>query len=64
MYEAEYLVGTLLRGYRCAYCATSLGDLDLTFDLVVVTISFKSSMCYFLDSVRCRRQLVGTLVRA
>ena len=33
-----YLVGTLVRGCRCA---TSWSDLDLTFDLAVVTSSLK-----------------------
>ena len=32
------LVGTLVRGCRCA---TSWSDLDLTFDLAVVTLSLK-----------------------
>ena len=34
------MVGTLVRGCRCA---VSWCDLDLTFDLVIVTISFKKS---------------------
>ena len=36
-------------------CATSFSDLDLTFDLVMVTMSFKILSGYFLDSMRCRR---------
>ena len=32
------LVGTLVRGCRCA---TSWSDLDLTFDLAIVTLSLK-----------------------
>ena len=31
-------LGTLVRGFRCA---TSVCDLDLTFDLVVMTLSLK-----------------------
>ena len=34
----QYLVGTLVRGCRCA---TSWSDLDLTFDLAAVTLSLK-----------------------
>ena len=33
-----YLVGTLVRGCRCAM---SWCDLDLTFDLAVVTLTYK-----------------------
>ena len=39
------MVGKLDRGCRCA---TSWGDLDLTFDLVIVTISFKILSGLFL----------------
>ena len=35
---SSYLVGTLVRMYRCA---TSWSGLDLTFDLAVVTLSLK-----------------------
>ena len=38
MYHGLYLVGTLVRGYRCAM---SWCDLDLTFDLAVVTLTYK-----------------------
>ena len=36
--QTLYLVGTLVRGCRCA---TSWCDLDLTFDLAVVTLTYK-----------------------
>ena len=40
----SYLVGTWLRGCRCA---TSWLDLDLTFDLVIVALTYKIlSMLY------------------
>ena len=32
------MAGTLI---RCCRCATSWSDLDLTFDLAVVTLTFK-----------------------
>ena len=40
-------------------CATSFCDLDLTFDLVIVTMSLKSYLGHFLDSMRCRRLTLG-----
>ena len=43
------MVGTLVR--RCR-CATSWGDRDLTFGLVVLTISLKINL---VRTVRCRR---------
>ena len=50
------MVGTLVGGCRCA---TSWFDLDLTFDLAVMTLTIKSCLgC----SVWCRR-LKLTLVR-
>ena len=39
------MVGTLVGGCRCA---TSWCDLDLTFDLVLVTMSFKMLSGLFL----------------
>ena len=36
--RSSYLAGTLVGGCRCA---TSWSDLDLTFDLAVVTLSLK-----------------------
>ena len=41
-----YLVGTLVRGCRCA---TSLCDLDLTFDLAVVTLTYKILSRIYLE---------------
>ena len=40
---SSYLVGTLVRGCRCAtsWCATSWSDLDLTLDLAVVPLTYK-----------------------
>ena len=38
MQEVDTLVGTLVTGYRCA---TSCSDLDLTFDLSVVILTYK-----------------------
>ena len=39
------MVGTLVKGCRCA---TSWCDLDLTFDLVIVTMTFKILSGLFL----------------
>ena len=41
------MVGTLVRGCRCA---TSLSDLDLTFDLAVVTLTFKTLSGLYLGN--------------
>ena len=57
MQEVETLVRDI--GWGCR-CATSWCDLDLTFDLVIETMSFKI-LSWFLNSVRCRR-LVGAFV--
>ena len=46
------MVGTLVRGCRCA---TSSCDLDLTFDLAVVTLSLKILSGLYLGTVRCRK---------
>ena len=48
------MVGTLVGGYRCA---TSWCDLDLTFDLVILTIL--KILSRLLNSVRCRRLTLG-----
>ena len=44
----------------------SLCDLDLTFDLAVVTLNLKSCPGYISETVKCRKliiiNLVGTLV--
>ena len=45
----RYLVGTLLRGCRCA---TSWSDLDLTFDLAVVTLIYKILSGLYLGNCR------------
>ena len=50
------MVGTLVGGCRFAM---SLCDLDLTFDLVIVTLSLKPCLGYFFDSIRCRRLTLG-----
>ena len=41
------MVGTLVRGCRCV---TSWSDLDLTFDLAVVTLSLKILSGLYLGS--------------
>ena len=46
------MVGTLVGGCRCA---ASWCDLDLTFDLAIVTKTFKILSGYFLDYVRCAK---------
>ena len=42
----------------CCRCATSWCDLDLTFDLVVLTMSFKI-LSGLMNSVGCRRLNLG-----
>ena len=55
------MVGTLVKGCRCA---TSWSDIDLTFDLAVVTLTYQTCLGYILKTVTCRKLiLVGTLVR-
>ena len=56
------MVGTLVRGYSCA---TSWSDLDLTFDLGVVTLTHKILSGLYLGNRRVEEvdYLVGTLVR-
>ena len=51
------MVGTLVGGCRCT---TSWCELDLTFDLVIVTMILKILSGHFFDSIKCRRL---TLVR-
>ena len=53
------MVGTLVKGYRCV---PSWYDLDLTFDLVMVTMIFKILSGLF-DSIRCRRLTLGRDIR-
>ena len=54
--QKSYLVGTLVRMCRCA---TSWSDLDLTFDLAVVTLSLKILSGLYLKTVRCRKLILG-----
>ena len=49
------MVGTFVRGCRCA---TSWSDLDLTFDLVVVTL-YKILSGLISETVRCRKLILG-----
>ena len=50
------MVGTLVLGCRCA---GSWCDLDLTFDLAVVTMSLKILTCYISETVRCKKFILG-----
>ena len=50
-----YLVRTLVRGCRCA---TSWCDLDLTFDLAIMTLTYKI-LGYILETLRCRKLIRG-----
>ena len=34
-------------------------DLDLTFDLAVMTLTFKSCLDYMSETVRCRKLILG-----
>ena len=46
-------------GWGCR-CTTSWYDLDLTFDLAVVTLIFKIFPgLYILNTVRCRKLILG-----
>ena len=45
------MVGALVSGYRCAM---SCCDLDLTFDLVLVTLSLKILSELYLKNLKCR----------
>ena len=40
-------------------CAMSWSDLDLTFDLVVVTLSLKILSGNISETVRCRKFILG-----
>ena len=46
----------MVRGCRCA---TSWSDLDLTFDLAVVTLTYKILSGLYLGNVRCRKLILG-----
>ena len=48
--------GTLVGGYRSAM---SWCDLDLTFDLAVVTLTFKSLSGNINESVKCKKLIPG-----
>ena len=50
------MVGTLVRG---CMCATSWCDLDLIFDLAIVTLTYKILSGYILETVRCRKLIRG-----
>ena len=50
------MVGILVRG--CS-CATSWSDQDLTFDLAVVTLTYKSCPDYISENGRCRKLILG-----
>ena len=50
------MVGTLVRGCRCA---SLWRDLDLTFDLAVVTLTYKICPGYISEAVRCRKLILG-----
>ena len=52
------MVGTLVRGCRCR-CATPWSDLELTFELAVVTLTIKSCPVYISETVRCRKLILG-----
>ena len=51
VFTCSVLLGTLVVGYRCAM---SWCDLDLTFDLAIVTLSLKIT-----GTVRCRKLVLG-----
>ena len=48
-YLAGTLAGTLVRSCRCA---TSWSDLDLTFDLAVVTLTYKTLSGLYLSNCK------------
>ena len=50
------MVGTLVGGCRCA---TSCYDLDLTFDLAVVTLNLKILFGLYFGTIRCRKLILG-----
>ena len=50
------MVWILVRGCRCA---TSWCDLDLTFDLAVVALTYKILSGYISETVRCRKLILG-----
>ena len=50
------MLGTLAS--RCR-CARSWCDLDLTFDLVVVTLTFKILSGNIFETIKCRKLILG-----
>ena len=40
-------------------CATSWCDLDLTFDLAIVTLTIKTCPGYISETIRCRNLMLG-----
>ena len=57
--HCRYLVGTLVRGCRCAM---SWSDLDLTFDLAIVTLTYKILSGLYLGNSKvqnCRKLILG-----
>ena len=50
------MVETLVK--RCR-CAASWCDLDLTFDFVIVTLTYKSCLGLISETVRCRKLILG-----
>ena len=54
--SSSYLVGTLVRGCRCA---TSWCDIDLTFNLTVVTLTYKFMFGYILETISLRKLILG-----
>ena len=50
------MVGTLVRGCRCAM---SWCDLDLTFDLAIVTVTYKILYGLILETIRYRKLILG-----
>ena len=53
------MVGTLVRGCRCA---TSWCHLDLTFDLAVVMLSLKILSGIYHEIVRCWKLILGRVM--
>ena len=53
------MVGTLVRGYSCA---TSWSDLDLTFDLGIVTLTYKILSGLYLGNRRNFSLLINAVI--
>ena len=50
------MVGTLIMGCTCA---TSWSELDLTFDLAIVILTYKILFGYISETERCRKLILG-----